>query len=69
MNALGWLYGAFRAALLSRTSLLIEILVLRQQLAIYKRDKPRPRIRRRDRLFWVFLSRLWPGWRSALVID
>ena len=28
----------------------------------------RPRLRQRDRIFWVWLSRLWPGWRSALLI-
>ena len=28
----------------------------------------RPKVRGRDRLFWVALSRVWPGWRQALVI-
>ena len=28
----------------------------------------RPRLRRGDRLFWVALSRLWRGWKQALVI-
>jgi transposase InsO family protein len=35
---------------------------------VLKRQIPRPRLKRRDRLFWVVLSRLWSGWRSALVI-
>jgi putative transposase len=26
----------------------------------------RPRLRPTDRLFWVWLSRLWPGWQEAL---
>jgi hypothetical protein len=52
----------------SRHDLTIENLALRQQRAIYKRTVPRPRIRPADRLFWVALRRLWPGWREALVI-
>jgi putative transposase len=28
----------------------------------------RPRLRPGDRLFWVALSRLWRGWKQALVI-
>ena len=28
----------------------------------------RPRLRSRDRRFWVWLSRLWPNWHSVLRI-
>ena len=45
-----------------------ENLALRQQLAVATRSYKRPRLRSRDRLFWVLLSRRWKGWRSALVI-
>ena len=48
--------------------LAIENLALRQQLAVYKRTAPRPRLRTMDRLFWVGLARVWTGWRQALVI-
>jgi hypothetical protein len=48
--------------------LLAEIAALRQQLAIYKRTVPRPKIRAADRMLWVTLLRLWSGWRDALVI-
>ena len=48
--------------------LALENLALRQQLAIYKRTTNRPRLRRSDRLLWVWLSRVWPAWRQALVI-
>jgi len=41
---------------------------LRQQLAILQRARPRPKLRNRDRLFWVVLSRLWNGWQSVLLI-
>ena len=33
-----------------------------------KRKRPRPLLRKADRVFWVILSCLWPGWRHALVI-
>jgi hypothetical protein len=52
----------------SRRSQALEILALRQQLAIYKRRSKRPKLRAHDRVFWVLLSRLWGGWRSALIV-
>src|SRR5262245_40192357 len=48
--------------------LALENLALRQQLAVYKRMVPRPRLRTTDRLLWVGLARVWTGWRRALVI-
>jgi hypothetical protein len=55
-----------------KTSSAAEILAFqptagyRLQRANDRRD-PR-RLRPRDRVFWVFLSRLWPRWKDALVI-
>jgi len=46
----------------------LENLALRHQLAVYKRTVTRPRLRRTDRLLWVWLARVWTGWRAALVI-
>ena len=57
-----------RAAFLSRTRLAVENLALRQQLAVLKRSVKRPRLRRRDRFFWAWLSRIWTEWRSAIII-
>jgi len=48
--------------------LALENLALRHQLAVYKRTGTRPKLRRRDRFFWVGLSRMWAGWRQTLVI-
>ncbi len=48
--------------------LALENLALRHQLAVYKRTATRPKLRRSDRLFWVWLPRVWAGWRAALVI-
>ena len=45
-----------------------ENLALRQQLAVYKRTTTRPTLRRTDRLFWVWLARVWAGWRQPLLI-
>src|SRR5439155_19590411 len=46
----------------------LENLALRHQLAVYKKILNRPKLRNSDRLFWVALSRVWAGWRQALVI-
>ena len=48
--------------------LALENLALRQQLAVYKRTAKRPKLRSGERLFWVCLSKVWTGWRAALVI-
>ena len=51
----------------SRRDLLLENLALRQQLAILKRRHPQPLPAACDKLFWVMLRRIWPGWKRALV--
>src|SRR5882724_8636528 len=48
--------------------LALENLALRQQLAVYKRTVSRPKLRWSDRFFWRWSSRVWTGWRNALVI-
>jgi hypothetical protein len=48
--------------------LALENLALRQQLAILKRTQKRPAISTMDRLFWVWLSRIWLEWRASLLI-
>jgi hypothetical protein len=52
----------------SHRHLALENLALRQQLAVYKKTLGRPKLRPSDRLFWVSLSRVWAGWRQALII-
>jgi putative transposase len=51
----------------SRLCLQLEILALRHQLAVYQRSATRPRLESTDRIFWVWLSRVWSGWQQALV--
>jgi putative transposase len=57
-----------RGIVIRRSHLLAENLALRQQLAILHRSAPRPRLRWLDRRFWVWLSRVWTSWQTALVI-
>jgi len=52
----------------SRRELLLENLALRQQLAVLKQKHPQPRFAAPDKLFWVILRRLWPGWKRALIL-
>ena len=56
-----------RLLLSNRAQLLAENAALRQQLALLHRNGKRPRLRPRDRIFWVWLSKLWTNWSSALV--
>src|SRR5260370_42201291 len=57
-----WLFGRGHRAVV------LENLGLRQQLAIYKRKKKRPRLVGRDRWFWIVLSAVWKDWRSPLFV-
>ena len=59
---------AARAFFRSRTDIALEILALRQQVAVLKRKRPRPRLSPLDRLFWTVLRTTWSHWRDALVI-
>ncbi len=53
----------------SRLALQAEILALRHQLNVLQRSSDaRIQLRTSDRLLWVWLSRLWNNWRSALLI-
>jgi len=62
------IWAAIIAGLRTRASMQLEILALRHQLAVYQRSPKRPRLRPADRLLWAWLSRVWSGWRSALII-
>ena len=57
-----------RGFFLSRATLALENLALRQQLAVLRRSVKRPRLQSRDRAFWVLLRRFCPDWRSHLIL-
>lgn len=53
----------------TRAALQVEVLALRHQLTVLKRSqRGRLRWHSADRLLWVWLSRFWSNWRSALLI-
>jgi putative transposase len=67
-RALRLLFLLLARSFRSRRDLLSENLALRQQLMVLARRNPQPRLTQSDRLFWLALRRLWPGWRQALVL-
>jgi transposase InsO family protein len=52
----------------ARRNLALENLALRHQIAVLQRQSKRPSLKNCDRLLWVGLRRVWPGWKSALCI-
>ena len=59
------LFSIFR----SRAALELENLVLRHQIGILQRSaRKRPKLTPWDCLLWVWFSRIWSDWRSALAI-
>ncbi len=57
-----------RTFFVGRAALAAENLALRHQLTVLQRSVKRPKLRTRDRIFLVWLSKLWPNWRVALLI-
>jgi putative transposase len=68
MGLLNIIRVILRLLLSNRSSLIAENLALRQQLAVFSRSAKRPRLRQQDRIFWVWLAKLWRSWRSVLVV-
>jgi hypothetical protein len=62
------LLAAIRVFFRSRSDTALEVLALRQQLAVLKRKRPRPPLNSLDRLFWTILLQLWSRWAEVLVI-
>ena len=60
------LFRSFR----SQAAVQAQIIALRHQLVVLQRTQMTKRLilRRADRSLWVWLSQLWSGWRSALLI-
>jgi hypothetical protein len=60
--------AAIRVFFRSGQDTALEIQALRQQVAFLKRKRPRARLGRLDRLFWIALGELWSRWTEVLVI-
>ena len=68
MGVLQAIWSFVRGFFAGRAALAAENLALRHQLTVLKRSVKRPKLRKRDRIFWSWLSRVWKSWRSALLI-
>jgi len=64
----GLLLGTLGSWFRSQNDLTLENLALRQQLATFKQEQPRPRLTDADRAFWILLRSLWSKWSNALII-
>jgi putative transposase len=64
-----WLFWGTLARLsCRRRSLLLENLALRQQLSVFKRRHPRPRMQGLDKLFWVTARWICSEWKNSLIV-
>ena len=62
------LWTFLRTLLRGSAAIALENVALRHQLMVLRRSAGRPHLARWDRILWVWLSRVWNGWRSSLVI-
>jgi len=68
-NMLTIILCVVNAVFRSPQALILENLALRHQIQVPQRSRRRrPRFTSLDRGLWVLLSRIWSGWRGALVI-
>ena len=62
------IWAVVHALFAKRANLVAENLALRQQLNVLRRKVGRPRLRKADRTFWLWLARTWSGWRDSLIV-
>ncbi len=68
MFLLRFVWAVVRAVSIKRADLVAENLALRQQLVVLHRRTKRPRLKTKDRVFWLWLARSWDGWRESLIV-
>src|SRR5262245_66684443 len=69
LTSLTTLFAALSSVFRSRSALQLENLALRHQISVLQRaPRKRPKLTPGDRLLWVWLSRIWSGWPSAVGI-
>ena len=61
-------FGFFGQLFKSKQNLILENLLLRQQLNVYKRKDKRPKLENVDRIILVWISRIWNDWKSSVII-
>src|SRR5208337_2073356 len=63
------LISIFEFRVRSRASLELELVALRHQVTVLRRQRPgRPQLSSLDRLLWVWLYRIWPQVIDAMVL-
>jgi hypothetical protein len=63
------LASIFEFRVRSRASLELELIALRHQVTVLRRQPPgRPQLSSLDRLLWVWLYRIWPQVIDAMVL-
>ena len=69
LNFIATLLATLSSIWRSRAALGLENLALRHQIGILQRSARKgPKLILLDRRLWVWLSRVWSDWRSALAI-
>ena len=52
----------------SKHQLALEVIALRHQITVLRRQTRKPKLRPGDRFIWTLLKRGWPDWKTALMI-
>ncbi len=68
MFLLRLIWAVVHALFTKRADLVAENLALRQQLIVLHRKTRRPRLKTKDRAFWLWLAQSWDGWRESLIV-
>jgi len=61
--------ATIRVLFRSRVDIALQVLALRQQVAVLKRKRPRPVLASLDRAFWTALRHVWPRWSEVLASE
>jgi hypothetical protein len=69
MNIYKVLFLLFRGLFVSRSDLILGNPALRRQLTIQQRIIKRPKLKNKDRIFWSWISQIWPDWKPNLIIE
>jgi len=62
------IFEYFRQLFTTKQGLILENLMLRHQLNIYKRKNKRPKLENIDRIILVWISRIFSNWKLALLV-